>query len=217
MSSVDLFGDTLPPTIQAIGANASILHGFARDSSEMLLNALRDVIKTAPFRNMETPQGHTMSVRMSNCGDKGWVASREGYGYSTVDPLSQNEWPRMPEAFKDLAIKAASMAGFDGFAPNACLINSYRVGDKLSLHQDKDEGRFDQPIVSVSLGIDAVFQFGGMTRNEKPSKFILQHGDVVVWGGEDRLRFHGILPLKEGSHDRLGSRRINLTFRSASV
>jgi alkylated DNA repair protein (DNA oxidative demethylase) len=164
---------------------------------------------------MITPGGYRMSVAMSNCGALGWTSDRSGYRYSPVDPESGKPWPAMPAALRRLAESAAAEAGFPSFAPDACLINRYQAGAKLSLHQDRDETDYSQPIASVSLGLPAVFQWGGMKRADRPVRVHLRHGDVVVWGGEDRLRFHGVTPLKEGNHPVTGPYRINLTFRKA--
>jgi alkylated DNA repair protein (DNA oxidative demethylase) len=156
-----------------------------------------------------------MSVAMSNCGALGWVSDRRGYRYAKDDPLSGRPWPAMPAGWRDLAARAAADAGFDGFAPDACLINQYLPGSKLSLHQDRDEQDLSAPIVSVSLGLPAVFLFGGSQRQDRPQRYRLQHGDVVVWGGPARLAYHGVAPLADGQHALLGRRRINLTFRRA--
>lgn len=156
-----------------------------------------------------------MSVGMTNCGSLGWVTDRRGYRYEAEDPLSGQPWPAMPPVFRELAEQAAHQAGYPEFRPDACLINRYEPKAKMSLHQDKDEADFAQPIVSVSLGLPATFQFGGMHRSDPVAKIQLNHGDVVVWGGVDRLRYHGILPLKSGEHPRLGAVRVNLTFRRA--
>jgi alkylated DNA repair protein (DNA oxidative demethylase) len=164
---------------------------------------------------MLTPGGFRMSVAMTNCGALGWVTDRSGYRYDSVDPDSGRNWPAMPDSFLQLAQDAAAHAGFDGFVPDACLINRYEPGARLSLHQDKNERDFTEPIVSVSLGIPAVFEFGGLNRADKTSRVPLMHGDVVVWGGPARLRYHGVSPLKDGDHPALGRHRINLTFRKA--
>ncbi len=180
-----------------------------------LLNELNRVAETAPFRHMVTRGGFRMSVAMTNCGSVGWVSDRNGYRYDPIDPVTGEPWPTMPGAFLRLAADAAREGGFPHFAPDACLINRYAPGAKMSLHQDRDEKDFGQPIVSVSLGLPAVFQFGGLKRSEKPQRIELTHGDVIVWGGPARLRYHGVLPLKDGSHPDLGSYRLNLTFRKA--
>ena len=156
-----------------------------------------------------------MSVAMTNCGALGWVTDRTGYRYDGIDPESGKRWPAMPASFLTLATSAAAAAGFPQFLPDACLINRYEPGAKLSLHQDKNERDFDAPIVSVSLGIPAVFLFGGMERGDKTLRVPVKHGDVVVWGGPARLRYHGVMPLKQGYHDVLGANRVNLTFRRA--
>ena len=210
----------------ALGPQAWLLRGLATPRTPALLSALETLLDRAPFRHMVTPGGKSMSVAMSNCGELGWTSDRRGYRYSTIDPLSGLPWPAMPLVLQRLARDAAAEAGFDGFQPDACLINRYLPGTRLSLHQDRDEHDFDQPIVSISLGLPAVFLFGGATRGERPSRVLLEHGDVVVWGGEDRLRFHGVMPLKDSgdslldppgtsSHELMRGRRINLTFRKA--
>jgi len=177
--------------------------------------ALRDIVEQAPFRHMVTPGGHQMSVAMTNCGSLGWVTDRTGYRYDSIDPHSGKPWPAMPRSFRELAEQAAGHAGFGGFIPDACLINRYQPGARMSLHQDKDEEDFAAPIVSVSLGLPAIFLFGGLKRSDKPRRFRLEHGDIAVWGGPARLNFHGVAPLADGDHALLGRQRINLTFRKA--
>ncbi|HEY0330500.1 MAG TPA: DNA oxidative demethylase AlkB [Rhodopseudomonas sp.] len=204
-----------PPARQPIGEGAVLLRGFALGEESELIAALRAILAAAPFRHMITPGGHTMSVAMSNCGAVGWVTDRKGYRYDAVDPASGNRWPAMPALFAGLARRAAGEAGFADFQPDACLINRYVPGAKMSLHRDKDEADFTAPIVSVSFGLPAVFMFGGMSRSDKPQRFALQHGDVVAWGGASRLVFHGVAALKDGEHPLLGRQRINLTFRKA--
>ena len=194
---------------------AVLLRGFAGRFEKDLLPALREIVAQAPFRHMSTPGGHQMSVAMTNCGTAGWVTDRTGYRYDAVDPDSGERWPAMPAVFRELAAEAAEEAGFAGFSPDACLINRYVPGARMSLHQDKDELDFGAPIVSVSLGIPAIFLFGGLKRSDKPQRFRLTHGDVVVWGGPSRLFFHGIALLADAEHAVLGGQRINLTFRKA--
>ena len=195
---------------------AVLLRGFTAAIEADLIAALRDIVAQAPFRHMVTPGGHTMSVAMTNCGSKGWVTDRRGYRYDGADPESGKPWPAMPALFRDLAERAAAQAGFDGFAPEACLVNRYVPGAKMSLHQDKDELDLDAPIVSVSLGLPATFLFGGLSRSDKPRRYRLEHGDIAVWGGPSRLMFHGVAPLAGGEHPRLGRQRINLTFRKVA-
>jgi alkylated DNA repair protein (DNA oxidative demethylase) len=194
---------------------AVLLRGFAETVEGDLIAALHDIVAQAPFRHMSTPGGHQMSVAMTNCGSAGWVTDRSGYRYDGIDPESGKPWPEMPPAFRDLAGRAAVEAGFDGFSPDACLINRYQPGARMSLHQDKDERDFDRPIVSVSLGLPAIFLFGGLKRADKPQRYRLEHGDIVVWGGPSRLFFHGVAPLADGEHKILGRLRVNLTFRKA--
>ena len=214
-TELDLFDPPQHREPQWVGKQTVVLPGFALPWVERLLPELRRVVLAAPFRNMTTPGGRTISVRVTNCGSLGWVSDLGGYRYSPLDPLSNAPWPTLPPAFLELAQRAASAAGFDGFVPDACLVNSYLPGNRLTLHQDRNERDFSQPIVSVSLGLPATFLFGGHERSERTRRIGLQHGDVMVWGGEDRLRFHGIMPLKDGIHPLLGARRINFTLRNA--
>lgn len=199
---------------------ALVLRGFASDYKTEILAALQNIFKQSPLRHMVTPGGFRMSVAMSNCGTYGWVSDRRGYRYDQIDPESEQAWPAMPDFFVRLAQDAAAQAGFQAFFPDACLINRYEVGARMSLHQDKNERDFTQPIVSVSLGIPATFLFGGMQREDKAMRVPLAHGDVVVWGGAARLRYHGVLPLKpameRSHHPLLDQQRINLTFRTVS-
>jgi DNA oxidative demethylase len=215
--TLDLFPDE--PAVERrdepLAPGALLLRAFARDRGPALLEALGAVTTRAPFRFLITPGGYQMSVAMTNCGSAGWISDRSGYRYGPVDPLTGRQWPAMPVVFAALATEAAAAAGFPAFAPDACLINQYEPGSRLSLHQDKDEKDYGAPIVSVSLGLPAVFLFGGGLRTDKTQRVPLAHGDVVVWGGPARLRYHGVLPLKDGEHPLLGRRRINITFRKA--
>ena len=213
----DLFEalDTAEPTVEPLADGATVLRGFALPTQHELLADVLAVIATAPLRHLITPGGLRMSVATTNCGALGWVSDRRGYRYDAIDPERHLPWPPMPASFMRLAAQAASSAGFDDFAPDACLVNRYRPGAKLSLHQDRDEHDFGAPIVSVSLGLPAVFLFGGLSRADKAQRTWLRHGDVVVWGGPSRLRFHGVLPLADGQHAALGGARINLTLRAA--
>jgi DNA oxidative demethylase len=194
---------------------AVLLRKFALPVFAELDREIKSVLEVAPFRNMKTPGGHTMSVAMTNCGELGWVSDKSGYKYVPDDPLTNKPWPQMSEAFVSLALGAAAKAGYPFFTPDACLINQYLPGTKLSLHQDKDEIDFSQPIVSVSLGLSAVFRFGGKTRRDPIQLIKMNHTDVFVWGGSSRLNFHGIRTIKNGQHESLGAQRINLTFRKA--
>ena len=215
--TTDLF-DGLPdlrPSREAIAEGAVLLRGFARPREDELIAALREIVAQAPFRHMVTPGGHQMSVAMTNCGDAGWVTDRSGYRYDAIDPESKKPWPPMPPSFLALAKQAALEAGFDNFATDACLINRYQPGARMSLHQDRDEGDFGAPIVSVSLGLPATFLFGGLKRSDKTQRYRLEHGDIAVWGGPARLAFHGVAALADGEHAVLGRQRINLTFRKA--
>ncbi|XBS71425.1 DNA oxidative demethylase AlkB [Acerihabitans sp. KWT182] len=213
--TIDLFEDSLsPPWREELAPGAVVMHGFAAEQAPAVLAAVSGVVAQVPFRHMTTPGGYTMSVAMSWCGN-GWSSDRRGYRYSERDSRTGIPWPPIPDILLALADDAAQKAGFPPFAPDSCLINRYDPGSKLSLHQDKDEHDFGAPIVSVSLGLPAIFQFGGLLRGDKTRRVPLAHGDVVVWGGPSRLCFHGILPVKEGYHSLVGAHRINITLRKA--
>ncbi len=203
------------PAYIEITRAAVLLPGYALDMDSDILTEVAQIISLAPLRQMKTPGGYQMSVQMTNCGEYGWISDLNGYRYSKIDPISGKKWPQMPKIFEDLAQKAALEAGFQNFCPDACLINQYIAGNKLSLHQDRDEKDLAAPIVSLSLGIDATFIFGGIKRSDRLIKVELVHGDVIVWGGQARLAYHGIQTIKESSHPLLGPRRINLTFRKS--
>lgn len=214
--TLDLFaGQPLEVTTETLSPGAMVLRHFAAAEENELLNEIARITARAPFRLMKTPGGRPMSVAMSCCGATGWVTDARGYRYQAQDPCTDAPWPAMPRAFAQLARQAAQAAGYAGFAPDTCLINRYEPGAKMGLHQDKNEQDFSQPIVSVSLGLPQVFQFGGLSRNDRPWNVPLGHGDVVVWGGPSRLRYHGVLTLKAGSHPLTGACRYNLTFRCA--
>jgi alkylated DNA repair protein (DNA oxidative demethylase) len=214
--TADLFSSLeTPSSREFIAEGAVLLRAQALDCESDILAALRTIIGQAPFRHMTTPGGFAMSVAMTNCGTAGWVTDRSGYRYDRCDPESSLPWPALPQPFRAIATAAAAEAGYAGFIPDACLINRYEPGARMSLHQDKDERDFTNPIVSLSLGLPAMFQFGGLRRADPVHKYALHHGDIVVWGGPSRLCFHGVLPLKDGVHETLGRTRINLTFRHA--
>ncbi|WP_156680647.1 DNA oxidative demethylase AlkB [Sphingomonas profundi] len=194
---------------------AVLLGGFALDAAEELLAGIAAIAAAAPFRRMETPGGRAMSVAMTNAGAAGWTTSRRGYRYTAADPLGGLPWPPLPLAFVALAGRAAARAGFASFVPDACLVNRYEPGARMAPHQDRDEADLAAPIVSVSLGVAAVFLWGGQARGDRPRRVPLHHGDVVVWGGPARLTFHGVDTLKPGDHPLTGPLRYNLTFRKA--
>jgi len=208
-------GDSTRPSRETIADGAVLLRGRALAAEVEILAALRAVIEAAPFRHMVTPGGFVMSVAMTNCGAAGWVTDRTGYRYDRSDPKTGKPWPAMPASLRVLASEAAAEAGYADFAPDACLINRYEPGSRLSLHQDKDERDYSHPVVSVSLGLPAVFQFGGPKRTDPVTKHVLHHGDIVVWGRRSRLFHHGVARLPDGEHPKLGRMRINLTLRHA--
>jgi alkylated DNA repair protein (DNA oxidative demethylase) len=212
--NLELFDDP-PGTRVQLGEGAWVLRGFALPFVERVLPRIDEIAEVAPFRHMITPGGFTMSAALTNCGALGWTSDANGYRYSTIDPLSGRAWPAMPAVFRELAEDAAREVGFAEFAPDSCLLNRYVPEARMTLHQDKNERDLSAPIVSVSLGLPITFLWGGMQRSEKTTRVLLRHGDVAVWGGVDRLRFHGVMPLAEGSHPLLGRQRINFTFRKA--
>ncbi len=211
----DLFAGWRIGDREALGPQAFVLRGFALPFVDALVQAIDAVTRVSPFRHMRTPNGFAMSVAMTNCGTLGWTTDARGHRYTRTDPDRGDAWPAMPVSFDALARAAAASAGFGHFAPDACLVNRYTPGARLSLHQDKNERDVSAPIVSVSLGMPAVFLFGGHARTDRTMKIPLDHGDVVVWGGQDRLRYHGVMPLKDQPHELLNRQRINLTLRKA--
>jgi len=215
MSTLELFQSAAPAGPERIGPCAYVLRGCALSCEQALLSAIAAIDARAPFRHMVTPGGYAMSAALTNCGALGWTTDRRGYRYTAVDPQGGQPWPAMPAVFARLARAAAAAAGFADFEPDACLMNRYALGARMSLHQDKNEQDFDAPIVSVSLGMSATFLFGGLDRSAKAMRLLLHHGDVVVWGGADRLRYHGVLAPEGAPHPLLGDCRINLTLRKA--
>ena len=213
MKTAELFD--IDVGVQTLAPGALLLRGFALAHEDAVVAALSQVVARAPLRQMITPGGFRMSVAMTNCGAIGWVSDASGYRYDPRDPDSGRSWAAMPAAFAELATSAAASAGFDGFMPDACLVNRYDPGARLTLHQDRNERDFGAPIVSVSLGLPAIFLFGGIRRAERPLRVPLRHGDVVAWGGPARLRYHGVAAVRPGHHPRIGAHRINLTFRKA--
>ena len=209
------FSFTATPSREPLADGAVLLRGFAAAPARDLLAAIDGIAATAPFRHMVTPGGHPMSVAMTNCGRFGWITDERGYRYAERDPITGRSWPPMPPPFAVLAARAAAAAGHPGFVPDACLVNRYQPGARMTLHQDKNERDGSHPIVSVSLGLPAVFLFGGLRRTDPARRVELVHGDVVVWGGASRFCFHGVLPVKEGVHPATGRCRLNLTFRRA--
>lgn len=214
MENLDLFAQDAPAQIQ-IGQQAFVIKGLSLPVAEQLLAEIKRMTQLAPFRQMPTPNGYQTSVAFTNCGTLGWTSNAQGYQYVATDPLTAQPWPAMPSVFLELAQQAAALAGFADYQPDSCLMNRYLVGTKLSLHQDKNEQDFSQPIVSVSLGLPARFLWGGHQRSDPTLKFLLEHGDVMVWGGVDRLRYHGVGQIRAGFHPSTGEQRINFTFRKA--
>jgi DNA oxidative demethylase len=218
MNTLELFADDASGAASrfekvALGPGITLLRGFA--DSTQLMPLIEKVAATSAFRHLVTPGGQTMSVAMTNCGPLGWVSDRSGYRYDPIDPLSGRPWPQMPREIRELALGAATLAGFPGFVPDACLVNRYSPGSRLTAHRDADEQDYAQPIVSVSLGLPATFAFYGLTRGGKGNSLELRDGDVLVWGGPSRLVYHAVRPVKPGEHPITGNFRYNLTFRHA--
>ena len=208
----DLFA-SLRAEMEPLGNGAFLLPGFA-DTDE-ILEELPELIAQSPLRRMMTPGGRQMRVAMTNCGQYGWVSDAGGYRYQREDPITGHPWPKLPEKFMSLAERASKKAGYSGFQPDVCLINRYEVGVSLSPHIDQDEADKGWPIVSVSIGIPAIFQLFGPTRGGPARNIPLSDGDVVVLGGAARMYYHGVRPVKAATDPRTGPVRYNLTFRKA--
>lgn len=214
MTSLDLFHDQpRSRTVESLGAGAVVLRAFVHGQESAILREIDALAAVSAFRHLITPGGYRMSVAMTNCGALGWISDRSGYRYGAIDPLTQQPWPALPQTFGELALQAACAAGYDDFQPDACLINRYRPGTRLSLHRDQDEEDSSAPIVSVSLGVPAIFLWGGDKRSDRTLRVLLESGDVVVWGGASRFAYHGVAPIKASLHPLTGDERINLTFR----
>ncbi|WP_084079923.1 DNA oxidative demethylase AlkB [Edaphobacter aggregans] len=215
--SNSLFTGEAQPSIETLAEGVTLLRAFCREEAPALLDAIATVVADSRFRNMVVPSGHTMSVAMTNCGDLGWITDRTGYRYTAHDPLTGKPWPPMPAPLLHLAQRAAATAAFPRFTPNACLINRYAPGTRLSLHQDKNEQDYTHPIVSVSLGLPATFLLGTLRRTDTPRRIRIEHGDTLVWGGPARLIYHGVAPIAASTHPLTGPFRINLTFRRVAT
>jgi alkylated DNA repair protein (DNA oxidative demethylase) len=179
------------------------------DAQAAMVADIREVVRGAPFFTPETPRGQKMSVRMTAAGDYGWISDRRGYRYAPRHP-SGVAWPPIPASV--LAVWWA-VAGVDR-APQCCLVNWYDETARMGLHQDRDEADLTMPVVSISLGDDALFRVGGTQRGGPTRSIWLRSGDVAVLGGEARLAYHGIDRLRPGSSTLLpNGGRINLTLR----
>ena len=216
-SNDTLWPELSAPSTERPAEGVTLLRAFCREEAPALLASIADVEAVSPFRQMVVPSGHTMSVAMTNAGDLGWTTDRTGYRYTAHDPLTGKPWPQMPALLLSLAQHAAAAAGFPAFTPNACLINRYAVGARLSLHQDKNEQDYTHPIVSASLGLPATFLLGTLHRTDTPRRIRIEHGDVLVWGGPARFIYHGVAPISQGTHPLTGPLRINLTFRRVAI
>ena len=197
------------PTYEEVTPGAVLMRGLALPQDREFLAAVDTITAAAPVHHAVTPSGLPMGVMVTDCGDSRAFANR----WDPANPTHKRVWPPMPVVLRDFAIRCAVRAGFPKFRPDACHINQYEAGIKLGLHQDRHECDMTQPIVSVSFGLECVFLFGGLQRMDKPRHILLEHGDVFVWGGPARMCFHGVQPLKPGSHPLTGPYRINLTFR----
>lgn len=205
----------LPPDEEAVGEDAYLLRAFARREMFELWEAIRQVVRVAPLRHMKTPSGGGLSAATTNCGALGWVTDCLGYRYSRTDPITQRPWPQMPTIFRTVALRAAEKVGFEHFNPDVAVINRYAAGTRMGLHQDRDERDLSRPIVSISLGLPAMFLFGGSTRQARARSIVLADSDVFVWGKSSRLNYHGVAPLVPGHHPRTGAYRFNITLRQA--
>ena len=200
----------LPPGIRYLPGH------FDGAAQAALVEDIRRVVEAAPLYTPAMPKtGKEMSVRMTNCGELGWVTDKErGYRYQATHPVTGKPWPAIPEALLDLWRKVADHEQ----PPQACLVNFYSDKAKMGQHQDRDESDFSAPVVSVSLGDDCLFRVGGARRADPTRSFRLRSGDVVVLGGEGRLAFHGVDRIFPSTSTLLkNGGRINLTLRRVTA
>jgi alkylated DNA repair protein (DNA oxidative demethylase) len=199
----------MEPTHEELFPGAVLMRGLALAQDAAFFAAVEMIIAAAPLRHATTPSGLPMSVMVTDCGTERAFERRWDPG----SPQRARLWPPMPRVLVDFALRCAVRAGFPEFKPDTCHINRYQAGIKLGLHQDRHEIDLSQPIVSISLGLECTFLLGGLARTDEVKRILLEHGDVVVWGGASRMRFHGVKPLKPGDHPMTGPYRYNLTFR----
>ncbi len=200
------------PTHEELYPGACLMRGLALPQDGEFFAAVEEILGAAPLRQATTPSGLPMSVMVSDCGTAEAFRRR----WDAHDPNAKQMWPPMPRALVDFAIRCAVRSGFAQFRPDTCHVNRYQAGAKLGLHQDRHEYDLDQPIVSISFGLECIFLLGGLERTDKTKRILLEHGDVIVWGGPSRMRFHGVQPLKPGHHPLTGPYRYNLTFRKVA-
>ncbi len=198
-----------------ISPDAVLFKAALKPVASSLLEEIRTISGANPFRQRKTPGGQLMSAAMTNCGAWGWVTDADGYRYSDIEPETGRTWLPIPAVWIQWVNLFCQRAGLGTFNPDACLINRYAPGAGMGLHQDKDEKDLAIPIVSFSLGAPVLFRWGGLNRQEPVSEFLLEHGDVLVWGGADRMRFHGVKKLRRYQHPLTGHYRYNLTFRQS--
>ena len=181
-----------------------------------LYETVKQLLIQAPlFRPRMPKSGVPFQYEMSNCGDYGWVADKNGYYYTMVNQFMDNQpWPEMPQLIKDIAIEAAHQNNFE-LQPQTCLINVYRTNQQLGLHQDNTEQNLTAPVISISLGCDGVFAVGGMRYTDPTRDVILHNGDVILLGGASRLQYHAMKGIVLGTSPipELNNQRINLTIR----
>ena len=195
-----------------------LLRGFARPVEAELIAGIDAIVAQAPFRHMVTPGGHQMSVAMTNCGSVGWVTDRSGYRYDGVDPESGTAVAGDAAVVSRAGRASGGRGGLRRLCAGCLPDQPLRARRAHVAASGQGRARFcSAPIVSVSLGLPAIFLFGGLQRSDKPRRFRLEHGDIVVWGGPSRLFFHGVAPLADGEHALLGRQRINLTFRKSAL
>jgi len=199
----------MEPTHEDLYPGAVLMRGLALAQDAEFLAAMNRILEAAPLHNAMTPGGLPMGVMVSDCGTPQAFRRR----WDPLNPAVRQMWPPIPRVLAEFAVRCAVRAGFPQFRPDCCHINRYQAGTKLGIHQDRHEIDFSQPIVSISLGLECVFLLGGFQRTDPAKRILLEHGDVVVWGGASRMRFHGVQPLKPGWHVATGSYRYNLTFR----
>lgn len=212
--------DLFTPDTRPIGAKPDVInmgqgifHIKQLAPSQLCVQLISHISEISPFRQMMTPMGHPTQASMTNCGKYGWISDLSGYRYTQIDPITKKSWPNLPREFLQIHKYACELAQVPHFTPDACLINRYEIGSAMGRHQDKNEKDKSWPIVSISLGLSAIFHIQPNQETALPIDILLEDGDVLILSGPSRLFSHAIKPIKANPLQPKQSIRYNLTLR----